>query len=239
MPLTFDLLYNIRDLGGWPAIDDRRTRFGVLYRSDSLGRLAGADLDRFRALGVRTVIDLRYPWEIAAAGRVPDDDVAFHNLSIEHRPYDQTVVPADVDPAAFFAEKYAEVADDGAEEIRAVVRLIADGAELPVVFHCKSGKDRTGIIAAILLSLVGVDREDVVTDYDRSNEATARWHAEHVASGETLPEWPGFGTAPAGAIRRFLELLDERYGGPQRYLGLTDAEVVALRSRLLEPSGER
>jgi protein-tyrosine phosphatase len=83
-----------------------------------------------------------------------------------------------------------------------------------------------------------VDREDVVTDYDRSNEATARWHAEHVAAGETLPEWAGFGTAPAGAIRRFLAVLDDRYGGPQRYLGLTDAEVAALRSRLLEPSGQ-
>ena len=139
MTLTFERLHNFRDLGGWTTRDGRKTRHGVLYRSDSLGALAGADLDRFRTLGVRTVIDLRYPWEIASAGRLPDHDVAFDNLSIEHRPYDQTLVGADVDPVAFFAEKYAEVSEDGAEEIRQVIRLIAVDAEVPLAFGCESG----------------------------------------------------------------------------------------------------
>jgi protein-tyrosine phosphatase len=227
------LLHNLRDLGGWPTVDGHRTKSGVLFRADSLGRLAGADLDRFRALGVRTVVDLRYPWEIATAGRFPDTDIAYYNVSIEHRPYDQATVAADMDPAEFFAGKYAEVAEDGAIEIRHVLSLIAGAAELPLAFHCKSGKDRTGIIAALVLSLVGVARADVIADYARSNQATPRLHAEHVAGGRHLPDWPGFGTAPAGAMARFLELLDDQYGGPEGFVALSPDALAALKSRLL------
>ncbi len=231
MDIRFERLHNFRDLGGWTTADGLVTRQGVLWRSDSLGALAGADLDRFCGLGVRTVIDLRYPWEIAVAGRVPLD-LAYHNLSIEHRPYDQAAVSPDVEPAGFFADRYAEVAADGAAEIRDVLRLIAGDARLPLVFHCKSGKDRTGIIAALVLSLLGVPREDVVTDFARSNAATGAVRAEHVANGRPLPAWPGFGAAPADAMRAFLGMLDDHYGGPAAYLG-TDGLTERLRDRLL------
>jgi hypothetical protein len=70
--IAFDRLHNVRDLGGWPGHAGRLVRSGVLYRADSLAKLEGEDLERFRALGVRTVIDLRYPWEIEARGRVPE-----------------------------------------------------------------------------------------------------------------------------------------------------------------------
>lgn len=234
MSLTFQRLHNVRDLGGWPTLDGGVTRHGVLYRSDSLGLLDGADLERFRALGVRTVIDLRYPEEIAAAGRVPaEPGLVYHNRSIEHRPYDQTAVAADVDPAGFFAEKYAEVAADGRAEIQDVIRLIAGDAPAPLAFHCKSGKDRTGIIAALVLTLVGVDREHVVEEFALSNLATPRFHAEHLASGAALPAWPGFGTAPAGAIRAFLELLDSVHGGVPHYLDVDESVLRDLRSRLV------
>src|ERR1044071_8704155 len=81
--LPFDDLCNFRDLGGYAASDGRVTRWRTLYRADSLGRLNGeADLRRFRELGIGTVIDLRYPWEIAGKGRLPPaDDVTWLNLS--------------------------------------------------------------------------------------------------------------------------------------------------------------
>jgi hypothetical protein len=72
--IKFDRLHNCRDLGGYGAEDGCSVRWGRLYRSDSLAKLQGADRDRFLALGVRTVIDLRYPWEAAARGRVPDGE---------------------------------------------------------------------------------------------------------------------------------------------------------------------
>src|SRR3954449_11852498 len=115
--VEFQNLHNFRDLGGYRGHAGRTVRWGRLYRSDSLGRLAGADVDRFRALGVRTVIDLRYPWEIEAAGRIPHHDgLAWYNLSIEHRPYNQAEIDPDVDPWRFLADRYAEVAHDGVRE---------------------------------------------------------------------------------------------------------------------------
>jgi protein-tyrosine phosphatase len=84
--VTFDRLHNFRDFGGYPAAGGRRVRWGRLYRSDSLGKLRGDDLARFSALGLRTVIDLRYPWEADAGGRVPAAfGLAYHSCSIEHR----------------------------------------------------------------------------------------------------------------------------------------------------------
>ncbi|MFG2623188.1 tyrosine-protein phosphatase [Streptomyces sp. NPDC048507] len=90
--------------------------------------MSGADRDRFLELGIRTVIDLRYPWEIEAKGRTPQPErFADANLGIEHRPYDQAAVDPAVDPWRYLADRFAEVTEDGAEGIRRVIALIADG----------------------------------------------------------------------------------------------------------------
>ena len=104
--IRFDALHNFRDLGGYPTTDGHRVRPGRLYRADSLSKLTQGtpDWSRFLALGVHTVIDLRYPWEIGNRGRVPDHpSFTYHNLSIEHRPYNQAVLTPDVDPAPYLA----------------------------------------------------------------------------------------------------------------------------------------
>jgi protein-tyrosine phosphatase len=163
--IQFEHLHNFRDLGGYRTQDGRTVGWGRVYRSDSLAKLRGADWDRFLDLGVRTVIDLRYPWEIAAKGRVPEDDaLAYLNLSVEHRPYDQAEIDPEVDPWRYLADRYAEVALDGAEELRRALEVIACG-DGPVVFHCASGKDRTGLLAALVLALVGVAEDDIVADF--------------------------------------------------------------------------
>ncbi|PBC71366.1 protein-tyrosine phosphatase [Streptomyces sp. TLI_235] len=235
---VFDRLCNFRDLGGHRTTDGRVLRPGLLFRSDSLGKLDGPDLARFEALGVRTVIDLRYPWEIAQTARVPElPGLTFHNLSIEHRPYDQAALGPEVDPGVYLAERYAEVAEDGADELGRVLRVIAE-ADAPLVFHCYSGKDRTGIVAALVLTLLGVPEEDVLADFARTEDATARlvaeWHARHP---DLTLVWPGYGRAPAGIMRRFLAGLADRYGSVTDYaatrLNADPALVAALRTRLL------
>src|SRR5438105_1581049 len=102
--IEYERQHNFRYLGGYRTADGRSVRWGRLYRSDSLGKLAdgeeagSADRKTFRGLGVRTVIDLRYPWEIEARGRVPESyGLAYHNLSIEHRPYDQAALGPEID----------------------------------------------------------------------------------------------------------------------------------------------
>lgn len=236
--IPFENLHNFRDLGGYTTVDGRAVRWGRLYRSDSLGKLRDDDWDRFLELGVRTVIDLRYPWEIEKKGRVPEaPGLAYANLSVEHRPYDQAEIDPDVDPWRYLADRYAEVALDGAAELREALELIADG-DGPQVFHCASGKDRTGLLAALVLRLLGVDEDTVAADFALTERATSRlvadWQTAHPT--RTL-RWPSYGRAPEAVIRLFLADLTETYGSVEGYvqdhLGVDDKVIARLRERLL------
>ncbi|MEI5008257.1 tyrosine-protein phosphatase [Streptomyces sp. PmtA] len=240
--IPFERLHNFRDLGGYPTGDGRSVRWGRLYRSDSLAKLAGDDWERFLGLGIGTVVDLRYPWEIEARGRVPEDaSFAYHNLSIEHRPYDQPSLGTEVEVGPFLAERYLEVADDGVAELRQALGVIA-AADGPVVFHCASGKDRTGLLAALVLLLLGVSEADAVEDFALTELATGRlladWRAAH---GDREPTWPGYGRAPAEVMTLFLAALARRHGSVRDYaanaLGVDEALTEALRERLLTPAG--
>ncbi len=238
--VAFECLHNFRDLGGYRAADGRTVGWGRLFRSDSLGKLQGRDRDRFLALGVRTVIDLRYPWEIERSGRVPrHQGLAYQNLSIEHRPYDQAGLDPDVEPARFLADRYTEVAHDGVTELRRALEIIADDTA-PLVFHCHSGKDRAGLLAMLVLALVGVGEDDIVADFALTELATERlvaeWHADHP---DLTLTWPAYGRAPAEIMRLFLADLITRYGSVHGYaaeqLGVDDDLVAALRRQLLHP----
>ncbi|MCF3124902.1 tyrosine-protein phosphatase [Streptomyces arenae] len=246
-------MHNFRDLGGYRTADGRAVRWGLLYRADSLGKLSAgegageaerADWARFRSLGIRAVIDLRYGFEIDAKGRVPEQaGVAHHHLSIEHRPYDQPSLGPDVLPGPYLAERYTEVAHDGVKEIRAALDVIADAAadEAPLVFHCASGKDRTGLIAALVLTLLGVPEDDVVADFTLTELASERlladWRAAHPDAGEI---WPAYPWAPPEVMRLFLAELTRHHGSVRGYaaelLGLDEEFVDRLREALLEPA---
>lgn len=242
--VAFDGLHNFRDLGGYPTTDGRRVRPGRLYRSDSLGKLTKdtEDWSRFLALGIATVIDLRHDWEAERAGRVPQDDsFTYANLSIEHRPYNQAALGPDVDPGPYLAARYLEVAEDGAKEIRAALELIAE-TDAPLAFHCASGKDRTGELAALVLSLLGVDDPTIIEDFSLTELAApallADWKRRN--NGRS-PQWLGFGRAPESVMRLFLAALKDRYGSVEGYvtqvLGLDAQELSArLRESLLEPA---
>jgi protein-tyrosine phosphatase len=237
--IAFERLYNFRDAGGYRTGDGRIVRCGRLYRSDSLAKLSARDWDQFRSLGVRTVIDLRHRREIEVRGRIPDSDgIRYHNISVEHRPYDQAALSPAIEPARFLADRYAELAADGTAEIRQALELLAVGDAAPVVIHCAAGKDRTGVLTALVLALLGVTAGDIVADYARTGQATdqliAEWRAHH---GGEMPRWPAFGQAPAGAMRLFLAGLTTEYGGVRGYaaaqLGAGDSLVEALRSQFL------
>ncbi|MFD5077330.1 tyrosine-protein phosphatase [Streptomyces sp. NPDC058371] len=260
--IPFARLHNFRDLGGYATEDGRTVRPGLLFRADSLGKLTGrdgakaadaadvenaadaADWGRFLSLGIRTVLDLRYPWEIEARGRVPEHpSLAYHNLSIEHRPYDQATLPASVAAGPYLAERYLEVAEDGTKEIRETLQLIGAAAQsgAPLVFHCASGKDRTGLVAALVLALLDVPERTIVEDFALTERATPRlvadWHAANPTSELT---WPAYATAPAEVMTLFLAALNTRYGSVQGYatetLKLDPAFPQALRTALLDRS---
>jgi protein-tyrosine phosphatase len=240
--VAFDHLRNFRDLGGYSAADGRQVSWGQLYRSDSLGKLAGDDVRRFTRLGVRTVIDLRYPWEVDAGGRVPVSlGLAYYNFSIEHRPYDQSKLTDVVDPVRFLADRYAEVAADGSTEIAEALRILATADSPPLVIHCASGKDRTGLLAALVLSLLGVSDDDIAADFALTGLATERliadWHAFY--PGRPLL-WPHYGAAPAELMQVFLSELADKFGSPREYvtgfLGVEPAIIGQLRALYLSGS---
>ncbi|MFF7450703.1 MULTISPECIES: GNAT family N-acetyltransferase [unclassified Streptomyces] len=242
--VAFDGLHNFRDLGGYPTTDGHRVRPGRLYRADSLGKLTEGtpDWSRFLSLGIGTVIDLRHGWEIEGRGRVPSDpSFAYVHLGIEHRPYDQAALGADVDPGPYLAERFMEVAEDGTKEIRRALELIA-GAERPLVFHCASGKDRTGELAALVLALLGVDEATIIEDFSLTELATPALLADWTARNDgAAPNWSAYARAPEAVMRLFLRQLNARYGSVEGYvadaLGMDAADLTArLRAGLLEPT---
>lgn len=243
--IPFATLHNFRDLGGYTTSDGHSIRPGRLYRADSLGKLSEGtpDWTRFLSLGIRTVIDLRHPWEAEDHGRIPaHPSFTYHNLSIEHRPYNQATLTPDIDPGPYLAERYTEVAEDGTKEIRRALELMAQAAEsnAPLVFHCASGKDRTGQLAALVLDLLAIPTPTIVEDYTLTELAAPALLADWTTRNGHPPAWPSFGQAPASAMRLFLASLTNRYGSIKGYVTEAldlDAEALSttFRTNLLEP----
>ncbi|MEO3873236.1 tyrosine-protein phosphatase [Nonomuraea sp. B12E4] len=236
--IEFTNLCNFRDVGGYAARDGRTVRWQRLYRADSLGWLAGDDLPAFHALRVRTVIDLRHPYEVERAGRVPETEgQLYHNLPIEGRRWDVSAFSEADGVARYLADRYLEVTEDGIDNLRTALETISRADSSPVVIHCAAGKDRTGLLTALILSLVGVGEHDIIADYALTELAfdrfVADWRRRH--PGASL--WPGFGLAPAEAMRFFLTDLTLRHGSIEKYvtdvLNVSPATITELRGHLL------
>ncbi|TDD56431.1 tyrosine-protein phosphatase [Nonomuraea terrae] len=242
--IEFVSLCNFRDVGGYAAMDGRTVRWQRLYRADSLGSLADDDLTAFRALRVRNVIDLRHPFEVDKHGRVPETEgQLYHNLPIEGRRWDVATYTEELGVARFLADRYLEVAEDGVGNLRTALETIARADNAPVVVHCAAGKDRTGILTALVLSLTGVSQDDIVADYALTGLATERFTADWRHRHGDAELWPGFGLAPADTMRFFLADLTSRHGSVERYvtqvLGLSADAIAELRAHLLtEPAAK-
>ncbi|MFG1697582.1 tyrosine-protein phosphatase [Nonomuraea sp. NPDC049309] len=236
--IEFTNLCNFRDVGGYRAAGGRAVKWRRLYRADSLGWLAGDDLDAYRALGVRSVIDLRHPFEVEKAGRVPESECPLYlNLPIEGRRWDLTPYTEEVGVPRYLADRYLEITEDGVANLRAALETIAQADNAPVVVHCAAGKDRTGVLTALVLSLVGVHDDDIVADYALTGLATERFIADWKTRHPDAMVWPGFGLAPPEAMRLFLADMNARHGGIERYvtqvLQLSRDAVADLRTHLL------
>jgi len=229
--VSFAEIFNFRDLGGYTAVDGRTVAWGRLFRSDNLGRLSDEDKELFAGLGIRTVVDLRRPEELRRRGRFAHSPgVAFHHLEMDHLPWPEVGYTTIDERVAYLVERYVELATMGAACIGSTLRLIADEDTAPLVFHCKSGKDRTGVVAALVLALLGVDDETIAADYALSEVSVAAY----LAIGEREPEQ--FASSPPGAMLGFLAWLRATYGSVEAYglsLGLTPTQLASLRAHLL------
>lgn len=154
---------NFRDLGGWRTADGRRVRSGRLFRSDALHRVTPGDLARLRGeLDVRTLIDLRSSHEVAKEGRGPlcEGPVAYHHLPFFDTPERD---PARQLPEGGLAAIYLAMLRFARAPISRALETLA-ASPGAAVFHCAAGKDRTGVLSAVVLGSLGVLDEDIVED---------------------------------------------------------------------------
>jgi protein-tyrosine phosphatase len=231
--LTWDGCVNVRDLGGYRAEDGRRTRFGAVARSDNPAYLSPAGWNDMRAYGVRTVVALR---TLGAEDDEPDEDrvpagitlvrVVVEDVTdrefVEHR-----VVNGLWGTPLYFTDALERWPARAASAVKAVARATTGG----VVISCGRGCDRTGLLALLLLHLVGVSAADIAADYALSIEQMAARDPQYGAElNELLARHDATveGTIAAVVAGPIVETL--------RRGGLTDGDIDALRARLLEPA---
>lgn len=236
---------NVRDLGGHPTEDGRTTRFGRVLRSDDLWHLTPAGRASFAASGVARVVDLRTDAErleracdpgvevvhVSIVGAWDEEEVARHN-----RRRDEAA-----DALEYLDWAYGEFLERHAERFAAAVAAVADAPpEGAVVVHCVAGKDRTGLVSALLLRLAGVPVDDAAADYAASEACLAPTHDAWVEQAPDAAEARRRQMllhTPHEAMARTLARLEARHGEVAGYLvasGLPAAAVDRVRARLLD-----
>jgi protein-tyrosine phosphatase len=243
--LVWDGCVNVRDLGGLPTHDGRITEPGRIVRADNLRRLSERGKRALVDHGVTRVVDLRFPEELAddPAGDLPVEVVHVSLLGESRTQEWQEEQNAAMDAAetgeAYLVASYGAFLDRYRDRFAVAVQAIADAPEGAVVVHCMGGKDRTGLITALVLRLAGVDADVVAADYALTEQALAPSTREWIDAAPDEAERRRrvlLQPAPPAAMQAVLAQLDERYGSVREYLrgaGVTDHALERVRERLL------
>ena len=220
---------NMRDLGGYPARGGKTTQFGRLIRSDVPLSLSRKDKRLLLDQRISTVLDLREPKE---RERVRSSLERARGFSVHHRPLASFMarIPAQEGRVPI---SYLRLVDEKTALTAAFQCLAA--AEEGVLFHCTAGKDRTGVISALLLGFVGVSLDDILADYQISytynRDFVRRLRAAH-------PEWPSHaGQSKMEYMEQFYEMFLHKYGSEVEYfsqIGLTSQEIQRLYDKLID-----
>jgi protein-tyrosine phosphatase len=242
---------NFRDLGGYPTTDTQQVKRGLVFRSDHLSRLTGEDRQLLEDLRFKVVCDLRTGRErMAAPDRLPEaGSIRLVLLPVQANGFDPATALARLQAGDdgwlsldFFVRLYLHYLDDCAPAWGRVLGLIASPDNLPLVFHCTGGKDRTGICAALLLKLLGVSEENILVDHDQSNSCNAKRlqsiYARFAALGIEAERAAPYLQAPREPLIAMLDHLKKNYGGVENYLtqtaGLKRKTLAALQRGLLQ-----
>lgn len=223
----FRCIANFRDLGGYPVGEWGMTRYGVFFRCAHLGNACAEDIRLLRRLGVRRIVDLRYPEDLM---RVPDATSCLPDFETLNISLMGDVSPAQIDVVATEEDTltlrgmYRQMLEHGGDAIVSAVCALLQ-APGGAAFHCFNGKDRTGMLTMFLLSAVGVANCDIVADYEVSHT-----YIEHCTDDISGSHYKN--------MKWTLQYLQEHYGSPTGYLlesGLSQEMLAALRSRLVMP----
>jgi protein tyrosine/serine phosphatase len=243
--------HNVRDLGGLPTTGGTVTRSGVLLRSDALDALTAADVERLvDGIGLAHVVDLRSHRERAerSRGALGTSGVTYAELEViddadvdRRRDNRASAFAAGTDPDTIIATGYAELLDLGRRAFVEALNGIAAPGGTPALVHCTAGKDRTGVLAALLLDVAGVERDVIIADY-AATESRMPAILERIRSSsayqEVAEEVPAFiFGATETTMRHFLAHLDETWGGGEAYFeanGAAPGTLAAWRALFVE-----
>ncbi len=241
--LRWDTCYNVRDIGGYDTPDGGRTRWGALLRADNLCRLTSAGQAALVAHGVRTIIDLRSPSEQQfphpfANTTAHDGLLTYLALPLLDEQDGAGMAAINADPSP--RNLYTVIVDRYATRVARAIMAVADAREGGVLVHCHAGKDRTGVVVALLLALAGVPAGAIAADYALSDTLLQPLYGTPEAAGGPAPirqnTVAGQLSSPPEAMLATLAHIDDRYGGVVPYLrtaGVTDEQIERVRRRLL------
>lgn len=229
--LSVGATYNLRDIGGYETVDGRCTTWGRLFRSDAARFTNAADII---ALGLRTVVDLRDEPELAALPTGLDVLVP----KVVHRPLNPRPLLTDVhDSPDPLGGLYVALVRERGPELASVIAELARPGALPALVHCAAGKDRTGVVIALVLSAIGVPDETVVADYALTADyLTAEFFAALPAESDSVGAGnTGMHGARPESMLAMLRVLAAEHGGARAYLaghGVSEEALDHLRTAL-------
>jgi len=240
-------LRNLRDLGGWETPTGTVHR-GRLFRSERLDELTAASHETLDQLGIRTVIDFRYQSE------VEENPSKLWSAVDNH--VEVPMAPENVKPGSFIerilggefdglsdewvGNMYEEILERHATKyVHAVTQAVTAG---PALFHCSAGKDRTGLMAMLLLSVLGVDRSDIIADFDLTNQyrteaRMAEMRSVFTERGLDVEDFRPMMSAPVPAMHQALVWLDHNHGTAEAYLldaGIDATVITHMRTELID-----
>jgi protein tyrosine/serine phosphatase len=236
--LAWNGCLNVRDLGGHPTRDGGETAFGAIVRADSVRQLTAEGWRALLDYGIRTIVDLRgdheraddpphdVPVEVIHVPFTADYADWWHNLRPE---FNRVTDRRDV---------YLVVLEMFSRSVGESFRAVARAPDGGVVIHCVGGKDRTGLLAALVLHLAGVDTYEIAADYAVSEKRLHAREVDWLARAQTEEERAQIREAsrtPASAMVRVLEELERRHGSVEEYLrgsGAADEDFARIRARL-------
>ena len=239
--ITLEGCLNFRDLGGYPTADGGQVRWRRMFRSDALHGLTPADVARIRdELALTTVVDLRSSAELRADGGAPleREGIAHHHVPL----FDGESIPPPEERVLqiTLADRYWLLAEYAKAKIARVLTTLA-ASEGPAVYHCAAGKDRTGVISAVILGALGVPDEVIVADYAATKENLDAIIERLMATksyATVLSNLPADTLhAEAETMVTFLERIRAEYGDMRAYAhaaGVAPEALEALVGRLVE-----
>ncbi|MCL2481325.1 MAG: tyrosine-protein phosphatase [Spirochaetaceae bacterium] len=208
--------YNFRDMGGYATQEGKKTKWGIIYRADELCRLSEEDLEILKDLNIKTIIDFRALEEaVKSPDQKPVTLIKNFNLPIVFGSMDSLMKSIELTGEKLMMQINSSAIEEAQEQYTEFFKIISDPSNLPLIFHCAGGKDRTGIAAALFLSLLGVDRETIYKDYLLSAELIQKKYLGLMEKNPKLA--PGF-TVKKDYLKAAFDTMENKYSGVESYL---------------------